>query len=138
VDAVIISDVIRTVGPRCLAILPRQIVVLVRIPGCSSLAVRAKKRSISPLIVRSDSLPMTVSTALTVCSRTTGAISVNPEVYSIVQHSLILQSTPSNANVPSAGRSCRLPSSAKAGRSLGVGCQVNTRAALDPDWQIVE
>lgn len=69
-----------TPGERFFAIFPRQIVVFVRIPGCSSFAVRAKNRSNSPLITLSDNFPITVKTALTVCSRTTGATSVNPEV----------------------------------------------------------
>jgi len=67
-----------TFGPRFFAIFPKQIVVLVRIPGWSSLAVFARYRSSSPLIVRSESLPMTTRTAFTVCSRTMGARSVNP------------------------------------------------------------
>jgi hypothetical protein len=54
--------------PKFLAILPRQIVVLVRIPGCSSLAVLARYFSNSPLMVRSESLLMIVSTDLSVCS----------------------------------------------------------------------
>lgn len=70
-----------TLWPKFLAILPKQIVVFVRMPGCSSFAVRARNFSKSPLIVRSDSFPMTANTALTVCSRTAGAISVNPDVY---------------------------------------------------------
>lgn len=64
--------------PRFFEILPRQIVVFVRIPGCSSFEVLARYFKSSPLIVRSDSFPMIVRTALTVCSRTTGATSVNP------------------------------------------------------------
>lgn len=42
-----------TFGPRCFAIFPRQIVVFVRIPGCSSLCVFAKYFNKSPLIFRS-------------------------------------------------------------------------------------
>jgi hypothetical protein len=61
-----------------LAILPRQIVVLVRMPGCSSLAVLAKYLSNSPLMVRSESFVMIVRTDFNVCSLTTGATSVNP------------------------------------------------------------
>ena len=64
--------------PRFLEILPKQIVVFVRMPGCSSLEVLARYLRSSPLIVLSDSLPMIVKTALTVCSRTTGATSVKP------------------------------------------------------------
>lgn len=64
--------------PRYLAIFPRQIVVFVRIPGCSSLAVLAKYFSNSPLIVLSESLVMIVRTDLSVCSLTIGATSVNP------------------------------------------------------------
>ena len=64
--------------PRYLAILPRQIVVLVRMPGCSSLAVLARYRRRSPLMVRSESLVMMTSTDLRVCSRTMGARSVKP------------------------------------------------------------
>lgn len=67
-----------TLADRFLAILPKQMVVFVRIPGCSSLAVFARYLTSSPLIVRSDNLPITAKTALTVCSRTTGARSVNP------------------------------------------------------------
>ena len=55
-------------------------VVFVRIPGCSSFAVFARCFKSSPLIVRSESLVTTVKTALTVCSRTTGARSENPVV----------------------------------------------------------
>lgn len=65
--------------PRFLAILPRQMVVLVRMPGCSSLAVLARYFSNSPFIVRSESLDISVSTDFKVCSRTRGATSVNPE-----------------------------------------------------------
>ena len=65
--------------PRFLAIFPRQMVVFVRMPGCSSLAVLARYLSSSPLIVRSDSLPMMTSTDFRVCSRTTGATSVKPD-----------------------------------------------------------
>ena len=67
-----------TFAPRVRAIFPRQMVVLVRIPGCSSLEVFASCFSKSPLIVRSESLVMIVRTALTVCSRTSGATSVKP------------------------------------------------------------
>lgn len=70
----------RTLGPKFFAIRPRQIVVFVRIPGCSSLAVRAKNFSSSPLTILSLSLLMIVRTAFKVCSRTTGATSVKPEV----------------------------------------------------------
>ena len=74
--------------PRERAILPRQIVVLVRIPGCSSLEVRASCLRRSELIVRSDNLVIMVRTALTVCSRIRGAISVKPVTYSeLVQRS---------------------------------------------------
>lgn len=64
--------------PRFLEIFPKQIVVFVRIPGCSSLEVLARYFNSSPLTVRSDNFPIMVKTALTVCSRTTGATSVNP------------------------------------------------------------
>jgi hypothetical protein len=63
---------------RFLDIFPKQIVVFVRIPGCSSFEVLARYFKSSPLIVLSDSFPMMVRTALTVCSRTTGATSVKP------------------------------------------------------------
>lgn len=63
---------------RFLDIFPRQIVVFVRIPGCSSFEVLARYFKSSPLMVRSESFPMIVRTALTVCSRTTGATSVKP------------------------------------------------------------
>lgn len=68
----------RVLRPRFFASFPRQIVVFVRIPGCSSLEVLAKYLNNSPLIVRSDNLDTIVSTAFTVCSRTTGATSVKP------------------------------------------------------------
>jgi len=64
--------------PKFFDILPKHIVVFVRIPGCSSLDVLARYFKSSPLMVRSDSFPIMVKTALTVCSRTTGATSVNP------------------------------------------------------------
>ena len=67
--------------PKFLAILPRQIVVLVRIPGCSSLAVFARHLNNSPLMTLSLSLGTSVRTALTVCSLTTGAASEKPVVY---------------------------------------------------------
>jgi hypothetical protein len=76
----------RVPTPKFLEILPRQIVVFVRIPGCSSFEVLARYFKSSPLIVLSDNLPMMVNTALTVCSRTTGATSVNPLTYSIVSY----------------------------------------------------
>ena len=64
--------------PMFLEILPRHIVVFVRIPGCSSFEVLARYFKSSPLMVLSDNFPITVKTALTVCSRTIGAKSVNP------------------------------------------------------------
>lgn len=64
--------------PKFLEIFPRQIVVFVRIPGCSSFEVLARYLRSSPLIVLSESFPIIVKIALTVCSRTTGAISVKP------------------------------------------------------------
>ncbi len=67
--------------PRFFEILPRQIVVFVRIPGCSSFEVLARYLSNSPLIVLSESFPMMVKTAFTVCSLTTGATSVKPVTY---------------------------------------------------------
>ena len=73
---------------RFLDILPKQIVVFVRIPGCSSFEVLARYLRSSPLMVLSDSFPMMVKTALTVCSRTTGATSVKP-VTLIHQYSYI-------------------------------------------------
>ena len=73
----------RTLVPKLRAIFPRQIVVLVRIPGCSSLEVFASCFSNSPLIVRSESLVIIVKTALTVCSRTSGATSIKPVTCSI-------------------------------------------------------
>ena len=72
-----------TLVPKLRAIFPRQMVVLVRIPGCSSLEVFASCFSKSPLIVRSESLVIMVKTALTVCSRTSGAMSVKPVTCSI-------------------------------------------------------
>lgn len=56
-----------------LAILPRQMVVFVRMPGSGSLAVLARYFSSSPLIVLSDNLPTIVRVDLTVCSRSKGA-----------------------------------------------------------------
>lgn len=67
-----------TFAPKLRAILPRQIVVFVRIPGCSSLDVFARHFSSSPLMIRSDNLVTIVRTALTVCSRSSGAMSVKP------------------------------------------------------------
>ncbi len=67
--------------PKFLDILPKQIVVFVRIPGCSSFEVLAKYLSSSPLMVLSDNFPMMVKTALTVCSRTMGATSVKPVTF---------------------------------------------------------
>lgn len=52
--------------------------MFVRMPGCSSLDVLARYFSSSPLFVRSDNLGTTVRTALTVCSRSSGAASVKP------------------------------------------------------------
>ena len=69
---------------RFLEIFPKQIVVFVRIPGCSSLEVLARYFNSSPLTVLSDSFPIMVSTALTVCSRTTGATSVKPVTYNFI------------------------------------------------------
>jgi hypothetical protein len=71
----------RALVPRFLAILPRQIVVFVRMPGCSSFAVLARYRRSSPLMMRSESLGTTTNTALTVCSRTRGATSVKPVTF---------------------------------------------------------
>lgn len=68
----------QTFAPRLRAILPKHIVVFVRMPGCSSLEVLARHFNSSPLIVRSDSLLMIVKMDFTVCSRTTGARSVKP------------------------------------------------------------
>jgi hypothetical protein len=64
--------------PRFFEILPKHIVVLVRIPGCSSFEVLARYLRSSPLMVLSDNFPIIVNTAFTVCSRTTGATSVKP------------------------------------------------------------
>ncbi len=60
------------------AIFPRHMVVLVRIPGCSSLDVFARCFKRSPLMTGSDNFVIIVKTALTVCSRTRGARSVKP------------------------------------------------------------
>jgi len=70
---------------RFLEIFPKQIVVLVRIPGCSSLEVLARYFKSSPLMVLSESFEIIVRTALTVCSRTTGATSVNPVTFCLRQ-----------------------------------------------------
>lgn len=75
-----------TFAPKFRAILPKQMVVFVRMPGCSSLDVFAKYFSSSPLITRSDSFVTTVKTALTVCSRSSGATSVKPVTYEDYQH----------------------------------------------------
>ena len=72
-----------TLVPKLRAIFPRQMVVLVRIPGCSSLEVFASCFNKSPLIVRSERWVTIVRTALTVCSRTSGATSVKPVTWSI-------------------------------------------------------
>jgi hypothetical protein len=72
---------VNTLLLRFLASFPRQIVVLVLIPGCSSFAVFARYRNSSPLMILSDNLGTTVSTALSVCSLTIGAASVNPFTY---------------------------------------------------------
>jgi hypothetical protein len=74
----------RTLAPKFLAILPKHIVVFVLIPGCSSFAVFARCLNSSPLIVRSDSFGTTTSTALTVCSRTTGATSEKPVTWIVL------------------------------------------------------
>ena len=47
-----------TLAPRCFAILPRHIVVFVRIPGCSSACVFARCFNKSPLIFRSFNFPL--------------------------------------------------------------------------------
>ena len=75
-----------TFAPKLRAIFPKQMVVFVRMPGCSSLDVLARCLSSSPLITRSDSLVTTVKTALTVCSRSIGATSVKPVAYNDYQH----------------------------------------------------
>ena len=89
--------------PRFLDILPRHMVVFVRIPGCSSFEVFARYLRSSPLIVLSESFPMMVSTALTVCSLTTGAMSVKPVTCTMCELEL-LQHRPDI--IPFAGRSC--------------------------------
>ena len=81
-----------TFVPRFLAIFPKQIVVFVLIPGCSSLEVFARHFNRSPLIIRSDTFVMIVRTDLTVCSRTSGAKSVNP-VACCDQHASIMISS---------------------------------------------
>jgi len=68
----------QTEDPSFRAILPRQMVVFVLMPGCSSLAVFARCRSSSPFIILSESFGTTIRTALTVCSRTNGATSLKP------------------------------------------------------------
>lgn len=89
--------------PRFFDILPKQIVVLVRIPGCSSLDVLARYLSSSPLMVLSDNLLIMVRTALTVCSRTTGARSVNP----VTCEMLAMGRGRRSRSIPSEGISCR-------------------------------
>ena len=76
-----------TLELRLRAIFPRQMVVLVLIPGCSSLAVLAKCLRSSPLSVRSDNFGATDKIDLTVCSRTTGVISVKPVTYNSISKS---------------------------------------------------
>ena len=66
---------------RCFAILPRQIVVFVLMPGSASLAVLARYLRRSPLTTRSESFVMSVSIDFTVCSRRRGAWSVKPVIY---------------------------------------------------------
>lgn len=73
-----------TLELRLRAIFPRQMVVLVLIPGCSSFAVLAKCLRSSPLRVRSDNFGATDKMDLTVCSRTTGVMSVKPVTYSAI------------------------------------------------------
>ena len=53
-------------------------VVFVLMPGCSSFAVFAKCLRSSPLSVRSDNLGAIDKMDFTVCSRTTGVMSVKP------------------------------------------------------------
>jgi len=71
---------------RFFEIFPKQIVVFVRIPGCSSFEVLARYFNSSPLMVLSDNFPMIVSTDLTVCSLTTGAISVKPVTFNLISN----------------------------------------------------
>lgn len=75
------STLVLELWPRLLAILPKQIVVFVRIPGWSSFAVLARYLKSSPLTTRSESLLITTRTAFTVCSRTIGAKSVKPVTF---------------------------------------------------------
>ena len=70
---------------RCFEILPRHIVVFVRIPGCSSLAVLAKCLRSSPFRIRSESFGARERTALTVCSRTRGTTSENPVTFTTIR-----------------------------------------------------
>lgn len=87
---------------RFLEIFPKHIVVFVRIPGCSSFEVFARYFKSSPLIVLSDSFPMMVRTALTVCSRTTGAMSVKPVTYIFISYN----SSSGTGDIPSGEISC--------------------------------
>lgn len=79
-------NIILTPVPRFLAIFPRQIVVFVRMPGCSSFAVLARYRRSSPFMIRSDNFGTTMRTAFTVCSRIKGAKSVNPVTFAVNRH----------------------------------------------------
>lgn len=80
-----------TFAPKLRAIFPKQMVVFVRMPGCSSLDIFARCFNNSPLITRSDNLVTTTKTALTVTSRSRGATSVKPVTYDDHQHSGIGQ-----------------------------------------------
>lgn len=122
-----------TFCPMFLAIFPRHMVVLVRIPGCSSFAVRARHRSSSPLIVLSDSLLITAKTALTVCSRTTGAASVNPVVY--LGKSKIHQVRQNHT--PFAERFCRSQLFVTIGQPSRVDCPASRPSGPCPDYQTI-
>mmetsp|Transcript_14581 Transcript_14581/g.47612 ORF Transcript_14581/g.47612 Transcript_14581/m.47612 type:complete len:242 (-) Transcript_14581:779-1504(-) len=67
----------RSAGSRYCAILPRQIVVLVRMAASSSSCSLAKARITSPSVAR-DSLGASGTTLLTVSSRSTGEVSAKP------------------------------------------------------------
>lgn len=99
-----IEENLPTFTPMLRAIFPKQMVVFVRMPGCSSLDVFARCFSSSPLITRSDNLVTTVKTALTVCSRSSGATSVKPVTYDGCQHGTWANCI--ELDGPSVGRPC--------------------------------
>ena len=123
-----------TLAPKFLAILPKQMVVFVRIPGCSSFAVFARHFKSSPLITRSESFEIIVRTDFTVCSRTIGATSVKPVTSSYLA---IVHDGGSILYIRVVGRSCPSQFFEISGRSLAVDYREGTPASVDRDFQIV-